>query len=196
MNKLISIFKNAGYVNNDNEKIVIYGLQKIKALFEDIALAIIGGAILGDVIAAIIYECAYLSLRIYAGGYHAGTEKKCKCLSFGSLVVSLMLIFCDRISVTILSGVMICSLLLIIRLAPVESQNKKLFHKEKEIYRIRCLIVAITETCIYVLCICIHQNLYAKAIAIAVIIVAIGLIPNMLQNMHRGKKTIYSHNYE
>lgn len=52
------------------------------------------------------------------------------------------------------------------------------------------MIIATTETCIYGLCICMHQNLYAKAIAVAVIIVAIGLIPNMLQNIHRGEKTI------
>ena len=94
MNKLIVILKNVGCVNNDNERIVIYGLQKIKIILEDIALVIIGGMIFGNVIAAIIYESAYIILRIYAGGYHAATEKKCKCLSLISLVASLIVGFC------------------------------------------------------------------------------------------------------
>lgn len=181
MNKLIVILKNVGCVNNDNERIVIYGLQKIKIILEDIALVIIGGMIFGNVIAAIIYESAYIILRIYAGGYHAATEKKCKCLSLISLVASLIVIFNDLVSVKFSNVFVVCSSLLIIRLAPVESQNKKLFYKEKEIYRIRCLFIVITETCIYALCICMHQTLYAKAIATAVIIVAIGLMPHMIR---------------
>lgn len=131
MNRLISIFKNTGYVNKNNEKIIIYGLQKIKILFEDITLAVIGGVILGNVSVAIIYECTYILLRVFAGGYHASTEKKCKYLSFGSLIVCLMFIFYARISVKFLSGLVACSLLMIFRLAPVESQNKNCFVKKR-----------------------------------------------------------------
>lgn len=75
-----------GYVNESNDKIIELGLQRMKSTFTSIAFSAIVSWLMGDVIVGLLFELTYIPIRIYAGGYHASSKRRCECLSYAKLI--------------------------------------------------------------------------------------------------------------
>ena len=74
---LMNLFEKAGLVNETNDMIVKTGITRLENLLLDFLFASILSCILGNFLVGILFEFCYMVLRIYAGGYHASTPKKC-----------------------------------------------------------------------------------------------------------------------
>lgn len=176
MNKLLDTFSALGYVNESNDEIIAYGLQRIRDFLIDIMGVIICGIIMRNLLASMVFEVFYIPLRVYAGGYHASNEKKCAYLSWGSIVLSLAVISYLPIPMRIQHLLMVLSAIIIFFLAPLESANKPLMVKEKEVFRRRSIMIVLTEEIIYSLAVLLNSMICAKAICIALALVAVGVI--------------------
>lgn len=76
-----------GYVDTSNDKIILLGLQRTKALIEDMIFAIVLGFFLGNAFAGLLFEISFNVNRMYTGGYHAGSRKMCNIISKGNTII-------------------------------------------------------------------------------------------------------------
>ena len=176
MSKLLTLFSSWGYVDESNRKIVIYGLERIKNLFIDLLIAILCGLVMENLIAALLFELTFISLRIFAGGYHAQSEKICKLISWGSIVGSMSVVIYLPCSETFWHILTILSFIGVMTLEPVENKNKPLSMTEKKIFRRRSIIIVIMEGGIYLFFTITEYILYAKVICVAILLVVVGLL--------------------
>lgn len=185
MNKIIKLFSNLGYINEENNKIIIFGLQRIRNLIEDILIAMLCGIIMKNLMVGVLFEFSYIPLRIYAGGYHVSSERICKYLSWGSIVVSMIIIFYFPIPVMFQHFLISIALFGISIVSPIESVNKPLNAKEKNIFHRRSVEVAIGEGILYFFLFSSKLFLFSKTICITVVLVAVGLVMEIGQKMLR-----------
>lgn len=180
MSKLISHFRSQGIVNDSNDKIVELGLQRLKIMMLDIFFALLLGFLLGDLLVGMLFELSYSILRIYAGGFHAPTKGICTWLTYITTFTCILLIFLMPLSSVVMHILFAGSILIILLLSPVESNNKPLSNREKQVYRHKSIAIAAIEAAIYLV---LHYNsafLYAKTIFFALCLVAIGQIADIV----------------
>lgn len=165
-----------GYVNESNDKIIELGLQRIKSTFASIIFSAIVSWLMGDVIVGLLFELTYIPIRIYAGGYHASNKKKCEYLSYGSLLLCMILIFYVPMKVEIMHLLLLFSGMIIFLFAPVESINKRLNSVEKKVFRRKSIIYLVSAVFLYVLTMKVGKELYAKTVMYSMCLAAAGLI--------------------
>lgn len=124
-------------IKDGDKEIYLFGFyQGIVLIYNYITIIAIGFAF-HMVWESIVFMVAYGVLRPYAGGYHARTQFR--CYLFSVLMMVLVLWFIKQIS---WNG-FICSLittvasLLIVKLAPVEDENKPLDQIEQYVFKKR-----------------------------------------------------------
>ena len=124
-----------GYVNESNDKIIELGLERIQSTFASITFSAIVSWLMGDVIVGLLFELTYIPIRIYAGGYHASSKRRCEYLSYGSLLLCMILIFYVPMKMEIIHVLLVFSGGIILLQSPIESSNKRLNSVEKKVYR-------------------------------------------------------------
>lgn len=135
---------------NDKE-IYFYGLQQGLISIINLFLAIVIGVIFDAVIDSVVFMCAYIPLRTFAGGYHAKTQAKCYIMSILQIVLSIHIIRCFRINTIYFLITMVC-VTGIVLMSPVEASNKPLSQKEIFVYRNKSRKILFIELTIAVVC--------------------------------------------
>ncbi len=122
-------------IQREDKPIYILGIKEIfSQICSGLGILIIG-LTLGMVWQVVLFTVAYMTLRVYAGGYHAPTQFRCYILSFMMVVAALLLIdwislpdYVTMICITIVGG---C----IFVLSPSEHVNKPLTEGERKTYK-------------------------------------------------------------
>lgn len=174
--KIIEAFRNAGLVNSDNDQIILLGVRRICGALTDLFIAMLWSLILGNIFVGILFEVCYSILRIYAGGYHASSERKCKYLTYASTLICILFIFKASIEgygMHCLVAGLVC---LIVWNAPVENKNKPLSEKEKKVYKRYSMVISFVEMGLYLIFILIDMTVYARTVCVAILLVAIGVV--------------------
>ena len=120
-------------IENEDFEIYRYGFETLIYFIVNISVALLIGIIFDRFIHTIIFLSCYCTLRQFTGGYHARNYTECT-LTF--VVIYLITIFIDNnIDVDkykhVLVILMIISIYIIYKLAPLEHRNKPLSEKEK-----------------------------------------------------------------
>ncbi len=165
-----------GYVNESNNKIIELGLQRMKSTFTSIIFSAIVSWLMGDVIVGLLFELTYIPIRIYAGGYHASSKRRCECLSYGSLLLCMILIFYVPMKMEIIHVLLVFSGGIILLQSPIESSNKRLNSVEKKVYRRKSIMYLVIAVFVYVLMVRMDKMLYAKTVMYSMGLIALGLI--------------------
>ncbi|MBP3475154.1 MAG: accessory gene regulator B family protein [Lachnospiraceae bacterium] len=163
-------------MDENNCEIVVYGLQRVKNLAIDILITILCGLVMKNLVVSLLFELAFISLRIYAGGYHAQKEKTCRIISLVSSVGSIAVIIYLPVLLILQNFMVMISLVCIVFFSPVESRNKPLSNMEKKVFRRRSIVIALIEGVAYLILVIRGFEVHSKAIGIAVLIIAIGLL--------------------
>lgn len=176
-NRLILQLRQAGFINTYNDKIVETGLEY---LLENITLWLfvsIVSAWFGNILIGIVFEINYLSLRIYAGGYHSKSKYGCTVLTYISVVICLFLCFYVRLSVKEMCILLYAAINIIMIIVPVESKNKRLNHIEFKVFQRKARVIITTEGIICLGCMTAANNaIYAQAIVISICFNLISLL--------------------
>lgn len=181
MNKLVTILRAQGYVNDSNDKIVALGLRRLGSMLCDIAFSLLLGLLLGDFLAGLLFELSYSIIRIYAGGYHASTERMCMWLTYISTLLCIVLIFCFPFMPVIMYTLLGLSAVTLLIFSPIENANKPLSNREKKVYRKKSLFILLIEILLYLVFVWNHATLYGKAVCFALVLVALGQIADQVQ---------------
>jgi len=146
-NKLV----NRNVVCLEDIEIYVYGLYMLFFKILYLFIFLILGVSLNMAVETIILVLVYSSLRKLAGGYHANTEKKCLLVTVITMIgmlLSTKLFYCF-FNERLLLFMLVCAVLIIILLAPVQTLNKSLDDAEIKHYK-KCakFAVAIIAICI------------------------------------------------
>lgn len=122
-------------IQQKDKPIYIFGIKEILSqVYSGCGILAIGLAV-GMVWQAALFTTAYMTLRVYAGGYHAPTQLRCYILSFMMVVGAMILIdwislfkYAALIGIAAISG---C----IYFLSPSEHVNKPLSEAERKVYK-------------------------------------------------------------
>lgn len=140
-----------GIISESDIEIYVFGFYQIVMLLLNVVTTLILGVAFRLIVPCIILNIAYIVIRISAGGYHADSPVKCYIYSTLMIAVLLSVIKWIHISNTVLASMLVISGIVIVILAPVETENNPLDEIEKKVYRKRSLIVLSLEilACIF-----------------------------------------------
>lgn len=130
--KLTQYVIRSGAVPPESYSVYQYGFQVGLELFCSFVTCFVVALMLNMILEFIIFTAIFMLLRTYAGGVHL--EKFISCLICSVCVQTLILIINDLLKVSLSISwvlILICSIL-VIKNAPVESENKELSLCEKK----------------------------------------------------------------
>ena len=163
-------------IQEEDSEIYKFGMLQGSILLINVATSLIIGFLLDKLIECILLSVAYISIRVYAGGYHAKTVKNCYIASTVLIVCGLGLInILPSIRILIL-GVNIISLIIISTFAPQPSENKPLDIQEYTKYKSILHKILIIEIVIFFFLYYMRMNNLYSTITVAWIMESIMLI--------------------
>ena len=172
----MNLFEKAGLVNETNDMIVKTGITRLENLLLDFLFASILSCILGNFLVGILFEFCYMVLRIYAGGDHASTPKKCLGFTYSSTLACMIIIFILPITKYIYAVLIAVFIGTIFLMTPIQSENKPLNNTEKKVYHRNSVCIAVGETGLFVLFLLWEKHLYAKTVFMSMALVVTGLL--------------------
>ena len=163
-----SIVKHGG-ANTADKDIHIFGAQQGLVMLLNIITFAVIGLLVGVFWQVAIFTCAYISLRVYTGGYHAPTPLKCYLSSTVMiLVVALMMRLVDVPGYITIIVLVICGLTIML-MAPVDTENKPLDEDEKIVYKRRAVTLGPLQISIALICLYFGLTIVAASIFWAMI---------------------------
>lgn len=136
-----------GIIRQEERAIYSYGFDALFTALLQMASIFLLAIVVGNFFETFLFFLAFIPLRIYAGGYHAGTRLKCYLLSLANYgVFSLALLFVPGVfySPLVLCGCVFSAVIVLIY-APIVHANRKASEASKKHYRRVSLAVVSTE---------------------------------------------------
>ena len=122
----------------EDSEVYAYGIELLLSTIFNLVVAIIIALISNEFIPCFFNLTAFVTIRMYAGGYHADTHWGCMLTLVCVLSV---FIFISITTMSILSPILwILSAIILFRFAPVEHPNKPISEKKKMKLRKKSLI--------------------------------------------------------
>lgn len=134
--RVCDILHRDNIIQDEEKDIILYGLHQGKVLFITICTLVIICTVMGCVLQGILFLMYFWPLRIYAGGYHADTEKRCYFLStLSEICIFMTASFCDfgkRKEIILIEIILV---MIIFLMSPQDTENRRLSSNEKVIYK-------------------------------------------------------------
>lgn len=140
-----------GVISADERDIVQYGLETLQGTLSSCVLSTVIGFCFGNVCAGIGLFLLIFPLRKYAGGYHADTKSGCFVTSALMMVMTFFGLYLWHWPKVVYCIIVMLFDMVIIWMAPMENQNKRLDDAEQTMYRKRTRAVLLVENVLFVL---------------------------------------------
>lgn len=170
----------------EEQEIINYGLQQLKYNGICILFTCFIAFIIGVFFKGCIFLTAFIPLRMYAGGYHADSQKKCFLVSFLAMSLSFLIIKYTYFSKIVACIVGIVCLGIIWKLAPVSNDTKRLDKEEIQMYGRRTKYIAVVVLGVFLALVYFVGYSFAVPLLMALMLVAISLISGEVK--YRKKK--------
>ena len=148
LDKIMDFIIHNKKIDDEEAEIVRYGLEVAVLKITFFAAALVVSLLMNSFWQFIIFISLFSLLRSYAGGYHAQTRIRCFVQSMLLIIVAIMIINISQKNTYIivpLSVVALAASIIIWRIAPVDSKNKRLDFDEKAIMRRKTRITLMVE---------------------------------------------------
>ena len=180
--KLCDHFIETGIIAPENKELYCYGMHQGTVILFNLLTALLIGVMLDSVPEVILYFAAYIPLRIYAGGYHAQTPRRCYFFSVILITAILLAIRFFPISQRICCFGMVTAFILIFILAPIEDKNKPFTEKEQIFFKKQTIRLLFTETAIFTTALYLKYTSMTTCIFMAFATVTVMLILGRIKN--------------
>lgn len=131
-----------GIIEEADQEIYCYGFKVL--LFNAICILSVMaiGLFLGLLPETVSFLIGFFGMRLYAGGYHAATEKRCYGLFMMTylLVCGYIIIF-PRVNIVVWSVILCFCAVSILKFAPIADQSVKESAEKFGMFRRRCLLI-------------------------------------------------------
>ena len=173
-------------INKDDIDLLSYSFFLIFSYVIYAFICLSCGLIFHCVLESIIFYFFFSLLRMFTGGFHASTPKKCKYYSVIWTMAGLILVRFHWTNQLITECVLLISWLVLMVISPVESRNRRLNIREKKIFGLRARVIATAESAVAVILMLLHLYSFGYALAVAVFMCALMGILGMWSEK-RGK---------
>ncbi|MEA1976135.1 MAG: accessory gene regulator B family protein [Bacillota bacterium] len=125
----------------ENKDLIVYGLSTGIELILNILTIIALGFVLDMLLESILFVISFAFIRVYAGGYHLKKVLNCYLLSSGIVALALLAVkFTPKEYMILISLLLlVISIPIILKFAPMGTPNKPLGNDEKKYYRKKVL---------------------------------------------------------
>lgn len=183
--------KIAGYVSTDEEQrdVLEYGVHQTILIILNVLTVVVFGLVWNDLLFISILFVCFVTVRSYAGGYHADTELRCYLLSI--VEINLLLLFKYYLEIPseiyiVIAGV---AVLIIFFLAPVANFTKPLDSCEVTVYRKRTRRMLLAQSALMILFIVLDFENGYSSIAYSFVLVCILLVSGKIKySLYPGKE--------
>ena len=140
------LMENENHPNIDKE-IIVYGLACALEHGISMITIIILGLLFELTFETVVFVLAFSFIRTYAGGYHCQKAINCYLMSNGAILLVLGIIkFTLEEYMFILGGaILLISLPILLKFAPIETPNKRLDEDERKQYRNKTITHLVIE---------------------------------------------------
>ena len=148
LDKIMDFIIHNRKIDDEEAEIVRYGLEMAVLKITFFVAALVVSLLMNSFWQFIIFISLFSLLRSYAGGYHAQTRIQCFVQSMLLIVSAIIIINISQKNTYIivpLSVVALAASIIIWRIAPVDSKNKRLDFDEKAIMRRKTRITLMVE---------------------------------------------------
>ena len=173
---VLNVVRRKNNISDADAVVLEYGLSKIFLFLEDAVLTMILGYLMGIIVESIMFQGFYTLLRMYAGGYHADTERKCKIYSGLVTVASLTTIRFLPGRVWLLFFIALIASIVVAVLSPVEAANKPLSDAERGIYHRKTVMIVAVADLILLLSMVLGIDAFFKPLMVGLLIVCFLMI--------------------
>lgn len=186
--KIVKMLLQYDVITEDDYEVYIFGVYQNIVLIINLLTSFTIFALAGLIVEGILFSVFYSLLRSYAGGYHSQSLLVCYVLSVLATVVIAYIVNNINISYLLLI-IYLMSMILIWRLAPVDTRNKRLDEIEKTIYmkKVRYIIVTITFIMVFFYIFHYVQGIIMLILAVTMetVMLIAGKLDNYLENRER-----------
>ena len=163
-----------GVIDESQKAVYHYGYTVLMEMSINIVLTLLVGFCSGKLLLVILFSLMFIPLRSYCGGWHASRDWMCMLFSLGTLLTVVLVEQFPLMLWIILFEVI--SLVVILLLAPMDSNTKRLNEKEKRAFRNIARLILILETLILVFAIYFNYKILTVSIILAHIFQSISLM--------------------
>lgn len=163
-------------IDEDQAEIIKYGLELLTIKVTFIAALLVVGYLMNSFWECLIFIALFSGIRSYAGGYHADTRWKCfieSMLTFAAVLGILKLTEKFLYITVIIAVLAVISAAVIIKFAPVDTENKRLDDDEKRLFRKKTIISLLLETAAAIVSFLIGFKSITCSVMLAVVVTAI-----------------------
>ena len=139
--KIINYMLNNNIILEQDKEIYLFGLISMLRILLNIITLISIGILFGMVGECIVFVIFIILLRTYSGGFHSDNPTICYFISVITVILALLSIKFEVLNMYGSIVLLVASLALILKYAPVEHKNKPLEEIEIKVYRRRLLVV-------------------------------------------------------
>ncbi|QAT50322.1 hypothetical protein EQM14_11435 [Caproiciproducens sp. NJN-50] len=187
VDKIVDALCKSGLVTSDDKEIYQFGVETALLKCIHISTMLLIGLSCGLFLETLLYLVFYLTLRIYAGGYHAKTKFGCYAISWLMIISVVLLTKYFPFQTYLMSWTFIPFFFAIFFLAPVSNKNKPLDSLEKQYYgkTVRKLLAVVLAFSIFLY---FTKNTHMLFIVyLSIVALAMMLIIGFIQNRHLQK---------
>jgi len=154
--------------NAEDFEVHVFGAQQGLVILLNIITFVVIGLLVGVFWQIVIFACAYISLRVYTGGYHASTPVRCYIMSTVMILFfALLMRFVVVEPYAVVSLLALCGLAICFA-APIDNENKRIDSDEKRVYKRRAVIIGAAQITIALVCLWLGFNIVVSGIFWAV----------------------------
>ena len=168
----------------EDKELYAYGFWQGFILLFNFLTVIVIGFVANMFWQSIIFTIAYGSLRSFAGGFHARTQRNCYFYSILLLVLVLCVLRWNHWNVVSCTFIVLTSIIVVFKLAPVEDENKPFDDIEIVVYRHRSRIICSILVIITFLLLLTNQIEIAICITISILTTSVMLILGYIRNKY------------
>lgn len=130
-------------VTSEDEKIYRYGYILLCEVILNLIIALVIGILFSKINNIMFFLGMYIPLRSFCGGWHADKVWKCTVISNAILLLQVYGLekLLGHLSITVMLLIFFLNIICIFFIAPVETEMKKISHREKQIYRKRIKLI-------------------------------------------------------
>ncbi len=178
-----------GMISGEDTSVYRYGYTLVLEVMINIIIAIMIGLISGELVSVLLFMVMFIPLRSYCGGYHA--SKTWICIILSNIAVAGVVLVVKKFQFAVdyipLLTAEVIGTAVILLLAPIQSEAKKLSDNEKQVYKKYVRFILIIELVFALIFFLIFKlNKYGLIIIMVHIIQAVSLLAVHLKESRTG----------
>lgn len=173
------------FINKKDIPICAYGIEFFLIFVLEFGAVLFISLLIGNFFETVIFLASFVSIRIFAGGYHANTKLRCFFVLLGVYTIFSIILRYDNFEIYKYPMIIIpfVNIFFILLLSPLKHKNKKLSIIERKKFKKISFVLSLMQGFIILLLSIFNvYNKYSIALFMGALTVLVSLISGSIKN--------------